>query len=181
MSTVDADDTTVQTAFRSAMRRFASTVSIISVQSGSDRHGTTATAVTSVSLDPPSLLVCINQDSRLHGFLRAESRFCVNFLHVGNRNVSRVFSSALTSAERFAHGDWQTDHNAIPYLADAQANLFCAKELEVPYGSHTVFIGRVFDARVRDDVYPLLYGNGSYTECVGLEPLLSPGAKEGAD
>lgn len=171
----------VQTAFRSAMRRFASTVSIISVQSGSERHGTTATAVTSVSLDPPSLLVCINQDSRLHGFLQAESRFCVNFLHVGNRDVSRVFSSALTSAERFAHGDWRTGHNGIPYLVDAQANMFCRKDVEVPYGSHTIFIGQVFDARVRDDISPLLYGNGIYTECAGPDPLLAPGAKEEAN
>jgi flavin reductase (DIM6/NTAB) family NADH-FMN oxidoreductase RutF len=159
----------VQAAFRNAMRRFASTVSIISVQSGAERHGTTATAVTSVSLDPPSLLVCMNQDSRLHGFLRKEDRFCVNFLHVGNRDISQAFSSAMPGAERFAHGDWQTDHHGIPYLADAQANLFCAKDVELPYGSHTIFIGRVFDARVRDDVSPLLYGNGCYTECVGFD------------
>lgn len=176
---MDANDTRVQTTFKGAMRRFASTVSIISVQSGAERHGTTATAVTSVSLDPPSLLVCINQDSRLHGFLRNEKRFCVNFLQVGNLEVSRAFSSALTSAERFGHGDWQTDEHGLPYLADAQANLFCRKDVEVPYGSHTIFIGQVFDARVREDVYPLLYGNGAYTECVGVDALLSPGDKTG--
>jgi flavin reductase len=172
---VDSDDTLVQTAFRDAMRRFASTVTIISVQSGAERHGTTATAVTSVSLDPPSLLVCINRDSRLHAFLQKESRFCVNFLHTGNLDISRAFSSAMGSAERFAHGDWHTDHHAVPYLTDAQANLFCQKEVEVPYGSHTVFIGRVFDARVRNEICPLLYGNGAYTECAGLDPLLSRG------
>ena len=177
---METNDIAVQTAFRNAMRRFASTVSIISVQSGAERHGTTATAVTSVSLDPPSLLVCINQDSRLHQFLQSETRFCVNFLHIGNLAISRAFSSAIPSAERFAHGDWQTAHHVIPYLADAQANLFCAKEVEVPYGSHTVFIARVFDARVRDDICPLLYGNGAYTECAGLDCLLSPGDKEGA-
>ena len=170
----------VQTAFRNAMRRFASTVSIISVQSGPDRHGTTATAVTSVSLDPPSLLVCINQDTRLHQFLRTEPRFCVNFLHVGNREVSQAFSTAMTSAERFAYGDWLSDHG-MPFLADAQANLFCEKDIEVPYGSHTIFIGRVFDARVRDEVSPLLYGNGCYTECAGSDTLLSSGGKEGAN
>lgn len=169
------NDAAVRTAFRSAMRCFASTVNIISVQSGSERHGTTATAVTSVSLDPPSLLVCINQGSRLHAFLRSEQRFCVNVLHVGNLGVSRAFSSAMSSAERFTHGDWRTDHHGVPYLADAQANLFCLKDIEVPYGSHTIFIGRVVDARIRDDICPLLYGNGAYTECAGLDLVVSTG------
>jgi hypothetical protein len=122
---------------------------------------------------PGSLLVCINQDSRLHEFLRKEERFCVNVLQVGNLPVSRAFSSAISSVERFAHGDWQADHG-IPYLADAQANLFCVREVEVPYGSHTIFIGRVFDARVRNDIRPLLYRNGGYTECMGSETLLAP-------
>ncbi len=171
----EVNEAAVRAAFRDAMRCFATTVNIISVQSGAERHGTTATAVTSVSLDPPSLLVCINQNSRLHGFLRNEPRFCVNVLHVGNLGISRVFSSAVSSAERFAHGDWRSDRQGIPYLADAQANLFCAKDLAVPYGSHTIFIGRVFDARIRDDICPLLYGNGAYTECTGLDLVVSTG------
>jgi flavin reductase (DIM6/NTAB) family NADH-FMN oxidoreductase RutF len=167
----------VKAAFRNAMRRFASTVSIVSAQSGSERHGTTATAVASVSIEPPSLLVCINRGGRLHQFLREEARFCVNVLQVGNLPVSQAFSSPMSSADRFAHGEWRTDHE-LPYLADAQANLFCVKEIEVPYGSHTVFIGRVFDARVREEVRPLLYGNGSYTECISADILLPPGSKE---
>ena len=170
---VDGD--AVQAAFRNAMRRFASTVSIISVQSGAERHGTTATAVTSVSFDPPSLLVCINQGSRLHTFLHNEGRFCVNVLHVGNLGISHAFSSAMSSADRFGHGDWRSDRHGIPYLADAQANLFCLKDLEVPYGSHTIFIGKVFDVQIRDEICPLLYGNGAYTECTGLDLVVSTG------
>ena len=171
----DVNDAAVRTAFRNAMRCFATPVNIVSVQSGSERHGTTATAVTSVSLDPPSLLVCINQGSRLHAFMRNEPRFCVNVLHVSNLGISRAFSRAMSSADRFAHGDWRSDRHGIPYLADAQANLFCQKEVEVPYGSHTVFIGRVFDAWVRDEICPLLYGNGAYTECAGLDLVVSTG------
>ena len=180
MAGADPNGAAVHAAFRNAMRRFASTVTVVAAQSGNERHGATATAVTSVSLDPPSLLVCINRDSRLHRFLRSEARFCVNFLHVGNLDISRAFSSAMSSAERFTHGDWHTDHRGAPYLADAQANLFCLKDLEVPYGSHTIFIGRVFDAQVRDEVSPLLYGNGCYTECAGFDVVPSPGDKETA-
>ena len=54
--------------FRDAMRRLTGTVTIVTVRHGAEQHGTTATAVTSLSMDPPSILVCFNRDSRLHAF-----------------------------------------------------------------------------------------------------------------
>jgi flavin reductase (DIM6/NTAB) family NADH-FMN oxidoreductase RutF len=164
-----AADDKLQKEFRMAMRRFASTVTIISVQSGAERHGTTATSVTSLSMEPPSILICFNQSSRLHDFLQREEQFCVNVLHTDNFETSKTFSSPLTGLERFASGDWQTHERTIPYLANAQANLFCRKEKEIGYGSHTVFIGRVTGVRSRKDVSPLLYRDGIYTASTGLE------------
>ena len=67
--------------FRAAMRRFPSTVSVISTAKDGQRHGMTATAVTSVSLNPPSLLVCVNRSGRLFGIMESCHRFCVNVLH----------------------------------------------------------------------------------------------------
>lgn len=164
-----AADDGLQSDFRAAMRRFANTVTIISVRSGAERHGTTATSVTSLSMQPPSLLICFNNTSRLHGFLSKEDRFCVNVLHTDNLLTSKAFSSPMTGPERFGHGDWQADDSAIPYLANAQANLFCQKEKEIVYGSHTIFIGRVLTVRSRADISPLLYRDGLYTSCVRLE------------
>ena len=63
--------------FRAAMRRFPSTVSVISTAKDGQRHGMTATAVTSVSLDPPSLLVCVNRSGRLFDLMESCRRFCV--------------------------------------------------------------------------------------------------------
>jgi flavin reductase len=165
-------DPSVKDAFRGAMRRFASTVSIITVESGTERHGTTATAVSSLSFDPPSLLVCINQDSRLHEYLTREARFCINVLHKDNVPAARAFSMPLSSAERFTHGDWRSGEFGAPYLADAQANLFCAKENEIRYGSHTIFIGRVLHVRLRGDVAPLLYRDGAYACSIDLDSML---------
>lgn len=162
-------DGAAQDAFREAMRRLATTVSIVTVQSGAERHGTTATAVTSVCMEPPSLLVCINQDSRLHAFMRTEERFCVNLLHVDNIAGAQAFSSPLSSAERFADGDWRRDGFGVPYLADAQANLFCVKEKQIEHGSHTIFIGRVTAVRTRADIAPLLYTDGGYAICLQLD------------
>jgi flavin reductase len=155
-------DEDLQQDFRFAMRRVASTVAIVSAQRDGERHGTTATSVTSISMDPPSVLVCFNQASRLHDFLHSQDRFCVNVLHTANLDIAKMFSSNATAGERFATGDWRTDAAGIPYLADAQANLFCQKEQEIIYGSHTIFIGRVLQALMREDVSPLLYRDGRY-------------------
>jgi flavin reductase (DIM6/NTAB) family NADH-FMN oxidoreductase RutF len=152
----------VQQTFRLAMRRVASTVAIVSAQHDGERHGTTATSATSISMDPPSMLVCFNQTSRLHDFLLNQDLFCINVLHAANLDVARLFSSNATAAERFASGDWRTDADGTPYLADAQANLFCRKEQEVAYGSHTIFIGRVLKALTRDNISPLIYRDGRY-------------------
>jgi flavin reductase (DIM6/NTAB) family NADH-FMN oxidoreductase RutF len=163
-----SDDKSLQEGFRGAMRRVANTVSIVSVQSGAERHGTTATSVTSISMEPPSILICFNKTSRLHDFLIKEDRFCVNVLHTENFETSKVFSSPVTGIERFASGDWQDDEFHTPYLANAQANLFCRKEKEIAYGSHTIFIGRVTGVRARADISPLLYRDGLYVSSTSL-------------
>jgi flavin reductase (DIM6/NTAB) family NADH-FMN oxidoreductase RutF len=163
-----AVEQSIQEAFRQAMRRVANTVTIVTVQSGAERHGTTATSVTSISMDPPSVLVCFNQASRLRELLIKEDRFCVNVLHTDNLEAARIFSSPVASTERFNSGNWQADAAGTPYLANAQANLFCVKEKQITYGSHTLFIGRVMDVRTRADVFPLLYRDGQYTACAGL-------------
>jgi flavin reductase (DIM6/NTAB) family NADH-FMN oxidoreductase RutF len=156
--------------FRDAMRRLAGTVTIVTVCDGETRHGTTATAVTSLSMDPPSLLVCLNRDTRLYGILSRTDRFCVNLLHCENIEVSRKFASPIPVEERFAAGDWVSDEaGAPPYLGSALASIQCVKESAVDYGSHTVFIGRVLSVRNREDIAPLVYVDGSYVATTALK------------
>ena len=157
MTAVDVND-----GFKQAMRRLAGGVTIVTVTHENERHGTTATAVTSLSLDPPSLLVCFNKDTRLHGLLGRSGHFCVNLLHNDNIAVSKAFASPLPSEQRFAVGDWRMTAEEPPYLADAQASIVCAKDREIDYGTHTIFIGRVLSVRTREDVAPLIYCDGSY-------------------
>lgn len=148
--------------FRDAMRRLAGTVTVVTVGRSGDAHGTTATAVTSLSMAPPSLLVCFNRDSRLHPLLSAADRFCVNILHTDNVEVSRLFASPVSSAERFAFGQWVAEADGAPYLANAQASIQCAKDQQIDYGTHTIFIGRVVAVRNREEISPLVYCNGGY-------------------
>jgi flavin reductase (DIM6/NTAB) family NADH-FMN oxidoreductase RutF len=153
--------------FRAAMRRFTSTVTVITTGQDGQHHGMTATAVSSVSMEPPSLLVCVNRGGRLFELLESCERFCVNVLHSEHVSVSRTFAEPH-SPDRFAHGNWQTSAHGIPYLGDAQVAIFCTKSLAVPYGSHSVFFGNVEDIRLRDDIAPLLYQDGAYGICQSL-------------
>lgn len=151
-----------QASFRDAMRRLAATVTIVSARAGSCRHGITATAVTSLSMNPASLLVCINRSSSLYPILQEAERFCVNLLTSEQAIVSDSFAGKLASEERFRHGDWQENERRVPYLSSGQANVFCIKKDAIDYGSHVILIGEVEDVRITDKICPLIYSNGAY-------------------
>ena len=158
-----------EASFRDAMRRLAATVTIISTSGQGRRHGITATAVTSLSMDPPSLLVCVNRSGSLHDLLAETDRFCVNLLREEQVALSNVFSGKLAPEERFLHGSWAEDEHGLPYIADAQSSIFCRKQDAIQYGLHSIFIGEVESTLVSEDIRPLLYGNGSYGRCAPLE------------
>lgn len=151
--------------FRNAMRALASAVCIVSTVCEGRRFGMTATAVTSVSTEPPSLLICVNQSSSVHSPLLGSRIFCVNILHAWQSALAQTFGSKDVE-DRFAHGAWLSDARATPYLGDAQANIFCDVDDVHPYGSHTIVVGKVYHTGVRKPVHPLVYQDGRYT--VGL-------------
>jgi flavin reductase len=160
----------VKAAFRNAMRRLAATVTIVTTQEGGRWHGMTATAVTSVSADPPALLVCVNQSASLHDPLLVSGRFGVNLLRACHTELCGIFSGQRDGQERFTFGDWRADESGPPYLADAQASLSCTVELKMAYATHTVFIGRVDSVRIFDEVTPLIYQDGHFANSVPLVP-----------
>lgn len=148
--------------FRAAMRQLAATVTIVTTQEDGVLHGMTATAVTSLSADPPALLVCVNRQARIHPALHVEQAFCVNILGVAHADLASAFGGQVDPAHRFAHGAWQQDGDGVPFLAHAPALLFCTVDLLMDYGSHTVVVGKVTRTAVDDRVAPLLYGHGAY-------------------
>ena len=155
----------LQQDFKNAMRRLAATVSIIATADEDGWHGMTATSVTSVSMDPPSVLVCVNTSATLHKVLHAGRRFCVNLLRASQASYAGTFSSSkIRGADRFADHAWKAsdEEDSLPYLVDAQANLFCDIDQTVSYGTHTIFIGRVNAIRIGELVSPLLYADGQY-------------------
>jgi flavin reductase (DIM6/NTAB) family NADH-FMN oxidoreductase RutF len=146
--------------FKAAMRSLASTVTVITTRDNDEHHGMAATAVTSLSTQPPSLLVCVNQSASLHGPIQTAARFCVNLLTVQHAPLVEAFGGTLTGAARFGVGDWRSDGEGVRYLSDAAANIFCTLDHKVDYGTHTIFIGRVEQVRVLPNAEPLLYYSG---------------------
>lgn len=152
----------LQETFKQSMRRLASTVSVVTCLSEGKRHGIAATAVTSLCADPPSVLLCINQSASIAEPLIKEGTFCVNLLSRHQTEVSTAFGGKLKGQERFNLGQWAENPDGIPYLADAQANLFCTLDGLMTYGTHKIIIGRVVNGTFAEEVCPLIYQDGGY-------------------
>ena len=151
----------VTDAFRQAMRRVASTVNVITICVDGTPMGITATAMSSLALDPPSLLVCINQAATMHGSMEDVTHFGVNVLHRDQEHLARMFADREQHALRFASG-WEVDCARPPRLLDAQAALICRRIDHHRFGTHSIFIGVVEDVVVRGEVDPLVYVDGKY-------------------
>jgi flavin reductase (DIM6/NTAB) family NADH-FMN oxidoreductase RutF len=162
METLTAPLEQIGPSFRAAMRRIASTVTIVTASDGARRHGMTMTAVSSLSMDPPSMIVCVNQSTFLHDILMSGRQFCVNVLKHDQAELSAAFSGASSPDERFFVGNWLRHAAGLDYLGNAQANIFCKKVAAVPYGTHTIFIGMADEVVLHDDARPLLYRNAAY-------------------
>lgn len=155
----------VQADFRRAMRHMAASVCVVTSNDDGEWGGITATSVTSVCLEPAAVLVCINASSSIHTGLQPSTRFCVNLLHSAQAAQAGAFSGKRKGAERFSDGEWHTDSHGVPFLAGALANLFCTVDRIVPYGTHSIFIGRIAGVRaaaVAALTAPLVYHDGRF-------------------
>lgn len=155
-------DPSVGTNFRAAMRKFPATVTIVTANEGGRDHGMTVTAVTSVSMDPPSLLICLNNRTRVHEMLLAQPIFAVNVLGQDQFAVSEAFSGKIAPEKRFEQDKWIRDESGVLLLDEAHANVVCRRVAAVPFATHTLFIGQVLSAHVEEVTRPLLYENSQY-------------------
>lgn len=136
-------------AFRAAMARFPGAVTIVTARDGDQRRGITATAVCSVSAEPPSLLVCLNRKTGTCAAVRASGRFGVSLLAGDGGDLAMVFAGATGASgeEKFATGTWEDDSHGQPSLQDAVLRFSCEVAEVVEAGSHCVFIGHIAEIR----------------------------------
>ena len=151
----------IQDNFRLAMRRYIYSVSIMSNKDNADNpNAITVSSVTSISMDPPSLLICINKSSRIHDTIELGSKFCINLLNSNQQNLSNICSDEEMYDQRFKDKNWNLDD--IPFLQNAQANIFCKVDKLTSYHTHTIVVGLVEDANYADEISTLTYVDGEY-------------------
>ena len=151
----------IQDNFRLAMRRYIYSVSIMSNKDDNgNSNAITVSSVTSISMDPPSLLICINKSSRIHDTLQIGSKFCINLLKKDQEELSNICSDEESYEERFNNKNWDTKE--IPFLSNAQANIFCKVDKLTSYHTHTIVVGLVENANHTNEISTLTYVNGKY-------------------
>lgn len=149
--------------FKSGMRRFASGVSLITTIADGKRHGLVATAVSSVTGEPPSLLVCVNKTASAHAHINAVGVFCVNVLADAHEDIAARFSSSLDRDKRFEYGEWQTLSTGAPALVGSLVSFDCEVRQVVPYQSHTIFVAEIVALELwSNEINPLVYLDGKY-------------------
>ena len=151
-----------QDAFRTAMRRHAAGVCIISVGAGEAVNGMAVTAATSFSMDPPSMLVCVNENASLAQALREGDAFGLTLLGGGHEAIAAAFSRKPSGRPRFDHGRWRLEAGALPWLEDAPGNLACVVVRTLSYGTHRAIIGRVDGVHLGESSSSLIYRDGAY-------------------
>lgn len=145
--------------FRACMRQVPGAVTVITTVHQGTRGGLTATAVCSVSADPPQMLVCVNRSSSAQAVIAAAGRFGVSFLSHDQELVANAFSASLD--DRFDHGVWTELASGVPIVENAAAAFDCVVVQMIEAGTHTIFIGAIV-AAVSRDVPNLIYKAGAY-------------------
>jgi len=161
---VTIDREIAATDFRSAMRHLAGGVSVITVGRGNDITGMTVTSVSSLSVDPPALIVSINRESSSWPLLKRHGFFGVNILTADQLEIAERFTGkgGLKGADRFTGAQWTTLVSGVPLLVGALSAIDCAAEDIIERHSHAIVVGRVLDIRTSQPSAALAYWQGRY-------------------
>lgn len=147
--------------FRHIISHLGSGVSIITVSQDEQDYGITASAVCSVSLDPPMLLVCVNQNTGTQKALMQAKSFNVHILGKHQADLALQFSKAHT--DKFHNLEYTYSELGNPLIPNVVAQIECQLFKEISAGTHSIFVGEIRQARV-NDLEPLMYVKGQFGE-----------------
>lgn len=146
--------------FRAALRHWASGVTVVTTKDRQGAaHGITVSAFSSVSLNPPLVLVCIDKETGSHYAFLESGVFVVNILREDQQEISEQFASKIE--DKFDCINCEIGIGGVPLLADALVNLECRLVQSCEGGDHTIFIGEIQKTTVRTGK-PLVYHDGDY-------------------
>ncbi len=146
--------------FRHAMRHVPTGVTVVTTLKHGEPRGITVNAFASVSLEPPSLLICVNREARSYLFISSSRVFCVNVLAGDQRALAEHFSGKVRDRQ-FDDVRYAVDTTGAPVLSDAIAHFDCELAHEYQVGSHSILIGQVVSCGARPGS-PLGYFNGGF-------------------
>lgn len=152
-------------AFRKALGRFPTGVTVLGVRAGGRQHAMTANSFTSVSLDPPLVLVCVARHAVMHGLILEAGRWAVSVLGADQEAASRAFAHRGDATERLAViGHHAGVLTGAPLISGSLAAIECATTTTYPAGDHTIVVGEVLTAGVARPSGPaLVFHRGDYS------------------
>ena len=159
--------------FRRGMRRLGGAVNIVTTAHNDVLAGLTATAVTSLSAEPPKLLACINRAGTTYETISKGRCLGVNVLGVQHKELAMLFAGmdGTPETDRFAAKDWLIGQSGAPLLPDALVSFDCKVDSILDAGSHAIVIGAIIDVRIPDSgtKEPLCYLDGSWMTMAHIE------------
>jgi flavin reductase len=169
---VDAATFVDSAAFKQALRGIAGAVSIVTSGNAPTRHGLTVTAACSVSVEPPTVLVCVNKSAGAHDTILQTKVFGLNVLASRHVLLAQKFAGLDGSKGdiRFVEKEWRKLTTGVPILTDAVCSFDCRVVDVHPVGTHTVFLGAVLAEDHQDDIEPLVYRQGQFAVPASLRP-----------
>lgn len=144
---------------RQIMGRFATGVTVVTMKAGETLWGMTANAVTSLSLDPPLVLVCVDKGTQTHGYLNEAGGFAMNILADDQEEISNRF--ATPGPKEFSDLDFSEGQSGAPLLAGTLGYVDCRLKEVLPGGDHDIFVGEIVDGQ-EGEGRPLLFFSGRY-------------------
>ena len=155
-------ETVIPEEFRSALTAYATGVTVVTAVGQQGPSGATANAVTSLSLEPPMMLACLDRGSRTLTSVRAQGAFGVNALAAGQADLARRFSGKHPEPEKWDGVDW-TEERGLPRLAGALLWVACELRDLIDGGDHLILTGNVLAAEAAEG-QPLLFHRGDYRD-----------------
>jgi flavin reductase (DIM6/NTAB) family NADH-FMN oxidoreductase RutF len=148
--------------FRAALSAYATGVTVVTAIGPNGPSGATANAVTSLSLDPPMMLACLDRGSRTLTSVRAQGRFGVNALAAGEEALARRFSGKDPERAQWDQVEW-TESDGLPRLGGALVWVACELRDLIDGGDHLILTGNVLAVDAREG-HPLLFHRGDYRD-----------------
>ena len=149
--------------YRTLLGRFATGVTLVTSIFEEKIYGLTVNSFTSVSIDPPLILICIDRTHETAELLKKSGAFAISILKENQEEISRRFSSAISLKDRFNGLDFREGITRSPILRDCAAYLECRLKRHYVEGDHIIFIAEIEAGNIDKEARPLLFYTGKYT------------------